>query len=130
MASTRAHLERAPFAYFEAVDRKDLDASLAFFADDATFTIQTAHTVYNGIDEIAGMFRGFFSDFSVIVHNIRNIVVDETAGKASTEQVVPLVAADGSPVNLVTCNFFTYGPDGRFTRVIVWMDGASPLVGE
>ncbi len=41
MTLTRAELERSPWAYFEAVDRKDLEASLGFFSDDATFTIQS-----------------------------------------------------------------------------------------
>jgi hypothetical protein len=25
------------------------------------------------------------------------------------------------------CNFFDVGPDGRFSRVIIWMDGTNPL---
>jgi hypothetical protein len=25
------------------------------------------------------------------------------------------------------CNFFDVGPDGKFTRVIIWMAGTSPL---
>jgi hypothetical protein len=25
------------------------------------------------------------------------------------------------------CNFFDVNPDGRFARVIIWMDGSNPL---
>ena len=25
------------------------------------------------------------------------------------------------------CNFFGVGSDGRFTRVIIWIDGTNPL---
>jgi hypothetical protein len=25
------------------------------------------------------------------------------------------------------CNFFEVGDDGKFTRVIIWMDGTNPL---
>ena len=25
------------------------------------------------------------------------------------------------------CNFFGVGSNGRFTRVIIWMDGSNPL---
>lgn len=126
----RDQLARAPIAYFDAVDRMALEETLAFFAPDATFTIQTAHVVFNGLDEIAGMFRGFFADHRSMRHGVRNLVVDETAQKASTEQLVPLVQADGTELTLTTCNFFDFAPDGRFSRVIVWMDGVNPLVGE
>lgn len=130
MNLTRAHLEAAPWAYFQSVDAKDLDASLAFFGDDATFTIQSAGVTFAGREEIAGMFRGFFADYATICHNITNIVVDETNHKSATEQRCPHVRLDGSPDVLTTCNFFSYAPDGRFRRVIIWIDGTNPLVGE
>lgn len=130
MTLSRTHLERSPWAYFEAVDAKDLDASLAFFADDATFTIQSAGVAFSGRDEIAGMFRGFFGDYATISHKITNIVVDEVGAKSATEQTCPHIKLDGSPDTLTTCNFFTFAPDGKFQRVIIWIDGANPLVGE
>jgi uncharacterized protein (TIGR02246 family) len=130
MALTRNQLAQLPYAYFAAVDAKDLDAALAFFADDATFTIQSAHTVYTGKSEIAGMFRGFFADFATIVHNPTNVVVDETSQKVSSEQICPHVANDGALVRLTTCNFYDVGADGRFRRVVIWIDGVNPLVGE
>ncbi len=130
MTTIRSSLERAPWAYFEAVDRKDLRGSLDFFTDDATFTIQSAGVVFRGKDEIAGMFRGFFADYATICHNITNMVVDQAASKVATEQTCPHIKLDGSPDTLTTCNFFDYAPDGRFRRVIIWIDGANPLVGE
>lgn len=126
----RGAIARLPLAYFEAVDAKDLDATLAFFAPDATFTIQTAGTTFAGLDEITSMFRGFFSDFATIVHDVRNIVVDAVPLRVATEQVCPHVALDGTPVTLTTCNVFDLSGDGRFRRVVVWIDGTSPLVGE
>jgi ketosteroid isomerase-like protein len=130
MALERDQLERTPWAYFEAVDAKDLDRSLSFFAKDATFTIQSAGVIFSGLEEIAGMFRGFFGDYKTICHNITNIVVDEDSAKAATEQTCPHIKLDGSPDTLTTCNFFTYAADGTFRRVIIWIDGANPLVGE
>lgn len=124
---TREWLTQAPLAYFEAVDRKDLDATLGFFAENATFTVQSAHLSFEGLDEVEGMFRTFFSDYSTIRHDVTNLVVDEREGKVSTEQTCPHVRADGGPETVTTCNFFDVGPDGRFTRVIVWIDGVSPL---
>ncbi|MGL6280056.1 MAG: nuclear transport factor 2 family protein [Gaiella sp.] len=126
----RASLARLPDAYFEAVDAKELDATLAFFTPDATFTIQTAATTFTGHEEIASMFRGFFADFATIVHRVRNVVADVEALRVATEQVCPHVAIDGTPVTLTTCNVFEVAPDGRFRRVVVWIDGVSPLVGE
>jgi ketosteroid isomerase-like protein len=130
MVIARTHLERQPWAYFDAVDAKDLERSLAFFAADATFTIQSAGVVFTGREEIAGMFRGFFDDYKTICHNITNIVIDETAAKSATEQTCPHIKLDGSPDTLTTCNFFTFAPDGKFQRVIIWIDGVNPLVGE
>jgi hypothetical protein len=28
---------------------------------------------------------------------------------------------------VITCNFFSFDEAGKFKRVIVWIDGASPL---
>ena len=127
MPRTREQLERAPYAYFEAVDRKDMDATLAFFADDATFTVQSAHLVFDGKDAIRGMFETFFADYATIVHGVTNVVVDEANLKVSTEQTCPHIRNDGTPETVTTCNFFTFDDDGRFLRVIVWIDGLSPL---
>lgn len=127
LGNDRAHLSAAPGAYFDAVDRKDMEGALAFFAPDATFTIQSAHITFEGHDGIRQMFGNFFGDYSHIEHNITNIVVDEASGKASTEQSCPHVKTDGSSDHVTTCNFFTFDDAGLFTRVIVWIDGVSPL---
>lgn len=123
----RDPIRAAPAAYFAAVDRKDMDATLGFFADDATFTVRSAGLTFRGQEEIAGMFTTFFADYDVIRHGITNLVVDEEAAKAATEQTCPHVRADGTPETVVTCNVFELGRDGRFARVVVWIDGASPL---
>lgn len=120
-------LPAAPAAYFAAVDRKDLEATLEFFSDDATFGIATAGLTFTGTDEIAGMFTAFFADYAVIRHSVTNLVVDDEAGRAATEQRCPHVRADGSPETVTTCNVFEVAGDGRFSRVVVWIDGASPL---
>jgi uncharacterized protein (TIGR02246 family) len=117
----------APGAYFDAVDAKDLETTLAFFADGATFTVQTAHVTWSGREEIASMFRGFFDGYSTIRHEITNLVVDERTARAATEQHCPHVRNDGTGETLTTCNVFMFAPDGRFERVIVWIDGVSPL---
>ena len=127
MAHDRGHMLQAPGAYFDAVDRKDMEGALAFFADEATFTIQSAHVTFEGREGIRSMFENFFGDYSHIEHNITNIVVDETEGRASTEQSCPHVKTDGTLDHVTTCNFFSFDDAGKFTRVIVWIDGVSPL---
>ena len=123
----REQLRRAPGAYFDAVDAKDMEGALSFFAPDATFTIQSARLTFEGRDGIRSMFENFFGDYSHIEHNITNLVVDEAEGKASTEQSCPHVKTDGTLDHVTTCNFFDFADDGTFRRVIVWIDGASPL---
>ena len=123
----RAHLKQAPGAYFDAVDAKDMEGALSFFAPDATFTIQSAHVTFEGHDGIRSMFENFFGDYSHIEHNITNLVVDEAEGKASTEQSCPHVKTGGELDHVITCNFFSFDEVGKFKRVIVWIDGVSPL---
>jgi hypothetical protein len=60
-----------------------------------------------------------------MVHDITNIVVEPGAGKVATEQHVDLVR-DGT-TKMHNCNFFDVNEDGKFSRVIIWMDGTNPL---
>ena len=122
---TRDSLAALPDSYFKAVDAMDVDAVLEHFADDATLTVQTDHATFAGAAEIRRMFTEFFASSESIFHEIRNIVVEPDAGKVSTEQHVDLVR-DGT-TKMHNCNFFDVGPDGKFTRVIIWMAGTSPL---
>lgn len=55
---------------------------------------------------------------------ITSTVVDEERGKVATE--LDYYNENGVMHN---CNFFEVGEDGRFTRVVIWMDGESPLRG-
>jgi len=55
--SPLVRLPRLAEAYFAAVDRMDLAATLACFTPDARFTITTYDTVYQGRDTgLRGMF--------------------------------------------------------------------------
>jgi ketosteroid isomerase-like protein len=121
----RDQLAAIPTSYFRAVDAYDLPAVLEHFAADATLTVQTAGVTFSGHDEIGRMFVGFFADWESMVHEITNIVVDPAGSKVSTEQVVDLNR--NGTTKMHNCNFFDVGPDGKFTRVIIWMDGTNPL---
>jgi len=124
---TRDALAAAPQTYFDAVDAMDVDAVLAHFADDATLTVQTDHVTFNGAAEIRRMFTDFFAASVTIRHEIRNIVVEESAGKVATEQGYIGELKDGSVNDMHNCNFFDFDATGKFRRVIIWMAGTNPL---
>ena len=110
---TREALAAAPQTYFDAVDAMDVDGVLAHFADDATLTVQTDHVTFNGADEIRRMFTDFFGASVSIRHEIRNIVVEEAAGKVATEQGYIGELKDGSKNDMHNCNFFDFDEAGQ-----------------
>ena len=125
---TRDQLAALPDSYFKSVDRMDVDAILAHFADDATLTVQTDNVTFNGAGEIRRMFTDFTDNSKSIFHEIKNLVVEPELGKVATEQSYIGELNDGSKNDMHNCNFFDVGPDGKFTRVIIWMAGTNPLL--
>src|SRR5262245_64937041 len=105
---TREALAAAPQTYFDAVDAMDVDAVLAHFAVDATLTVQTDHVTFTGADEIRRMFADFFDASVTIRHEIRNMVIEEAAGKVATEQGYIGELTDGSKNDMHNCNFFSF----------------------
>jgi uncharacterized protein (TIGR02246 family) len=124
---SREQLAALPDSYFKAVDAMDVDAIVSHFADDATLTVQTDHVTWTGADEIRRMFTDFCGASVSIFHEIKNIVVEPETGKVATEQSYIGELKDGTRNDMHNCNFFDIGPDGRFTRVIIWMAGTNPL---
>ena len=124
---THDRLAALPGSYFKAVDAMDIDAILSHFDDDATLTVQTDHVTFSGADEIRRMFVDFVGNSVSIFHEIKNIVVEPEAGKVATEQSYIGELRGGARNDMHNCNFFDVGPDGKFTRVIIWMAGANPL---
>jgi ketosteroid isomerase-like protein len=124
---TRDQLAALPDSYFKAVDAKDVDAILAHFAHDATLTVQTDHAVFDGAEEIRRMFTDFCGNSKSIFHEIKNIVVEPTAGKVATEQSYVGELTDGTKNDMHNCNFFDVDSEGKFSRVIIWMAGTNPL---
>ncbi len=126
-ALSREQLASLPDTYFKAVDAMDVDAILAHFADDATLTVQTDNVTFTGADEIRRMFTDFTGGSKSIFHEIKNIVVEPDTGKVATEQSYIGELVDGTKNDMHNCNFFDVGPDGKFSRVIIWMAGTNPL---
>jgi ketosteroid isomerase-like protein len=113
-------------AYFAAVDRKDLAATLAFFASDASFTIATFQTTFRGRDtEIAGVFERLFKRYDSIYHGDFDHFVVSQDRIASRFEVRNGLA--GQPtVHKNNANFFKL-KDGLFQEVFVYMSGDNSL---
>ena len=126
-ALTRDELAALPTSYFKAVDARDVDAIVAHFAEDATLTVQTDHVTFTGASEIRRMFTDFVGNSNSIVHEIKNIVIEETTMKVATEQNDIGELVDGTQNNMHNCNFFDVRPDGDVRRAIIWMAGTNPL---
>ncbi|KAE8391562.1 hypothetical protein ETB97_000315 [Aspergillus alliaceus] len=126
-ALTSDKLAELPKSFFAAVDAKDIDAVVSHFSPDATLTVQTGHATFTGRDEIRRMFADFINGSKQMLHEVKSIVVDEPNGKVATQQQYTGELLDGTQNDMYNCNFFDVGADGKFTRVIIWMAGTSPL---
>ena len=67
--------------YFGNVDRKELEAVLDCFHDNAMITVQTAFTVHDGKDNIRRMFVDFMGAWKTIIHKDFTCTVDEKNGR-------------------------------------------------
>lgn len=113
--------------YFGNVDKKNLDAVLDCFHDNAMLTVQTEFTVHAGKENIKRMFADFMKSYDLIVHRDFTCTVDEMNGRISASFVAELVAEDGTRTFLENTNFWRIRGD-RFQEVYVYMSGANPLV--
>lgn len=78
---------------FAAVDAKDIDRVLAFFAPGANFTIATYDMVYRGRDgEIRGTFGRLFARYAGTCHGDFDHVVDPPRRLACRFRVVNTAA--------------------------------------
>jgi len=116
--------------YFANVDRKDMDAVLDCFTEDAVFTIQSAFTTHEGRDTgIRKMFENLFETNSQkIVHRDFKHVVDVENNRCAAQFEVELTDNDGNETYLSNCNFFYLDENGKFERVFVYMSGENVLV--
>jgi ketosteroid isomerase-like protein len=104
--------------YFEAMDRGDVDTVTGCFADDAVLITENRMRV-EGKPAIREFFE-LLSQYTGMTHEVTNVVVDVEAGKVACElhYVNP---REERPLDMLNCNFFDVGPDGRFTRVKFWL---------
>ena len=122
-----ALIDLAVHRYFAAVDRKDIEAALACFHDEALFTVQTSFTRHAGKAAIRRMFEDFLGAYATIVHRDFTCTVDAANGRVAASFEAVLTAADGSMTRLTNTNFWRVR-DGKFQEVYVYMSGANVLI--
>ena len=112
--------------YFAAVDRKDLEGTLAFFAPDAVFTIATFGVENCGRDEqIRNMFERLFARYDRIWHGNFEHVAQAPERIATRFDVVNLTA-NGQTHRKRNANFFQLH-EAQFSVVHVYMSGENAL---
>jgi ketosteroid isomerase-like protein len=113
--------------YFGNVDKKDLDAVLDCFHDNAMLTVQTVFTLHEGKQNIGRMFKDFFDSYDIIIHRDFTYTVDEVNGRIVASFVAELIDNDGNTIYLHNTNFWRIR-DNKFQEVYVYMSGENPLV--
>ncbi|GAM36592.1 hypothetical protein TCE0_018f05794 [Talaromyces pinophilus] len=125
---TYSALATLPDSYFKSVDARNIDAILHHFTPTATLTIQSNQGLtHQGEAEIRSMFTAFVSNSKTMSHEIKSVVVDVVGRRIATEQRYIGEMLDGTRNDMHNCNFFDVDEHGRFTRVVIWMEGVNPL---
>ena len=119
-------IELALERYFANVDRKNLDAVLDCFHDNAMITVQTAFAVHPGKDNIRRMFTDFMGAWDTIIHRDFTCTVDEGNGRIAACFTAELVDHEGNTTLLQNTNFWRVRDD-RFQEVYIYMSGENPL---
>lgn len=113
--------------YFGNVDKKNMDAVLDCFNDEALFCVQTAFTRHAGKTEIRRMFEDFFGAWKTIVHKDFTCTVDDKNGRITACFEAVLTGEDGREVHFFNTNFWRIR-DGKFQEVYVYFSGENVLV--
>lgn len=113
--------------YFEAVDAKRLDDTLAYFNKDAVFTVQSAFVSHAGRDTgIREMYERYFDSVIRGQHLDFEHIVDPVAEACTSRFRVELEDVAGNHETKQSVNQW-YFRDGRFQRVFVWLSGENVL---
>jgi len=113
--------------YFGSVDKKDLEAVLNCFHDNAMLTVQTVFTLHEGKQNIGRMFKDFFDNYDVILHRDFTYTVDEMNGRIVASFIAELKDSEGNTTYLHNTNFWRIRGN-KFQEVYVYMSGENPLV--
>ncbi|MGI9228590.1 MAG: nuclear transport factor 2 family protein [Gammaproteobacteria bacterium] len=113
--------------YFGNVDKKNLQATLDCFHDNAILTVQTSFTVHAGKENIERMFVDFMQAYDVIIHRDFTCTVDEANGRIAASFIAELTDAEGEKTYLQNTNYWRIRDD-KFQEVYVYMSGSNVLL--
>ena len=126
VAAQRSALIMLVERYFAAVDRMDLDATLACFTPDARVTIASFDTVYQGRDtEVRGMYERLFARYASVWHGDFDHVA-QPPQRIASQFTVRNVSAQGMLAVKHNCNFFRLR-EGLVCDMSVYMSGDNSL---
>jgi len=113
--------------YFSAVDRKDVDGTLACFATNARFAIANHGVSYEGLEpQIRGMYERLNERYAKVWHGDFTHTVDVAAQRIACRFRVENITHQGEKLVKNNCNFFEVR-DGLFSAVYVYMTGENSL---
>ncbi len=112
--------------YFEAVDRKDVEGTLACFAPGAHFCIANHGTSYHGLEALRGMYERLNVRYAKVWHGNFDHVLDVPAQRAASRFRVENTTHAGEVLVKNNCNFFRV-EEGHFVEVFVYMSGENSL---
>ncbi len=112
--------------YFEAVDRKDVEGTLACFAPEVHFCIANHGTSYHGIEALRGMYERLNARYAKVWHGNFDHVLDVPAQRAASRFRVENTTHAGEVLVKNNCNFFRV-EEGHFVEVFVYMSGENSL---
>ncbi|MFQ5659170.1 MAG: nuclear transport factor 2 family protein [Gammaproteobacteria bacterium] len=113
--------------YFGNVDRKNLNAIVDCFHNNAMLTVQTSFTVHEGRENIKRMFADFLDAYDSIIHKNFTCTVDAGNGRIAANFIAELVDREGNKTVLDNTNFWRIRGN-KFQEVYVYMSGNNPLV--
>ena len=123
----QAQLVAVAERYFSAVDRKDVEGTLTFFAPQAQFAIPNHGIFYEGREvEIRGMYERLNERYAKVWHGNFTHTVDVAAQRIASRFRVENITHEGEKLVKNNCNFFEL-KDGMFTAVYVYMAGDNSL---
>jgi ketosteroid isomerase-like protein len=123
---TREELADRAHGYLAALDRLDVEAVLAFFSDETSLAIRTAHQEFTGKEQIRTLWQKILPAHSKMRHTVTDTVVDEDTGTIVTVQSFRGELASGGTEERCSVYVFEIDEFGMFSRVAVWIDGATP----
>ena len=109
--------------YFEALDRLDVDATVACFAADGELECVSDGRRARGDAELREFLHGVVDGSHGMVHEVTTLVVDPETRTAAAEQHYRDERADGRVYDERTVNLFELDDECRLVRVRFWRGG-------